>query len=163
MSFSVDVGSKAKGVAKGNHEARFEEGALVLQKRSKTETISIPVGTPAQCDDKGMIHLTYQDVPITIRVLGVTIDNKAMGNDLAAYLNGQQAAPQVDNYKVPGYLIAMACLPLLVPIVTLGGAIPGSIGAMLAFSCLILAKKNTMPIDNGLRARFIFLSSAKRR
>lgn len=144
MGFKAEVTSKPAGVAKGQFEAEFTPKGLALHPVKKGEPLTIPI-QGANYNGKGWVDVPYQNGTLTFRPLGLTLDNNALAEEIAEFLCGRRAAPNVADFKVPGWLIAMAGLPLLIPASTLGGGIPGAIGGTLAFSCLLLAKKREMP------------------
>ena len=58
------------------------------------------------------------------------------------------AAPKVEEVRqphVPWYLYLPALLPLGIPVLTLGGLIPGAIGGGFAGACVMIARKYTWP------------------
>jgi hypothetical protein len=139
MDFNVELTSIPKGIFKGVHQATFSDKGLQLEKKG-AEPILIPRGAPATFDGKASVGVNQGGTHLSIRILGVRIDCKGLAADVARYLSGDAPPPKVANYTVPGFLFALALLPLAIPILTLGGAIPAVIGVALTFACLSIAK-----------------------
>jgi len=145
MDFKVEVSSVPKGVLNATYEATLSDAGLMLEKRGQPP-VTILRGKPATDDGKGRVNVIYEGAQVSIRVLGLRIDNKGLAQDLAAWLSGNAAPPQVSEYTVPGVLFVLALLPLAIPVITLGGMIPGAIGGGLAFTGLRIAKSRELSV-----------------
>ena len=65
-------------------------------------------------------------------------------NDLVEYLNGHRPVPDIADYSIPWYLYGLSVLPIGIPIMTLGGALPGMIGFGLMAVCFGIAQREMM-------------------
>ncbi len=69
---------------------------------------------------------------------------------LASFLGGGGPAPNPDDYSLPWYFKVIAAAPIGIPIMTLGGALPGAVGAGLAFGCLGIAQNEEWSVERRL-------------
>jgi hypothetical protein len=72
-----------------------------------------------------MVKLRHRDVRVTP----------------AAFLSGGGDPPVVTSYSLPWYFYVVSALPMGIPILTLGGAIPAMIGFGLAGGCFGIVQK----------------------
>lgn len=66
--------------------------------------------------------------------------------DVAALLNGKKRALNAGDYRMPWYLYIPILLPVGIPIMTRGGALPGAVGAGLAGASLCIAQQEQLPM-----------------
>lgn len=145
MALNVMVKSDPKGFAKGRYQCEVFERGLVL-KQGKKDPIRIPVGAAATYDGKNnlTVQLEEHDLAVTVTKFG-SYQNR-LAKHLASFLNGKRPAPDVDAYGLPWYFYLVSILPIGIPIVTLGGAVPGALGAGLAAACFGVAQNEDWSI-----------------
>ena len=126
------------GTLQGNFQCTLTPHGIVFKQGKKLEFL-IPVGTRAEYlkANRMRLHLPEYQIEMTVTRMGAYTFR--LTRDLVSFLNGQSAVPQWEDYKLPGYLWALALLPVGIPIMTMGGAIPGAIGGalvMVTLACL---------------------------
>ena len=144
MLFSIEI---ADGMRKGIYDARLSKDGLQLAGKKNGAVINIAVGSPACHAGKASIGVTYEAESLTLRVLGVRLDNEGLAVAIADYLSGKQKdLPDVHDFQVSTLLFVMSCLPGLIPVITLGGAIPAVVGFGLVGLCLGISKNRKTPL-----------------
>ena len=154
MYFSVNVKSKPPGPIKGLYQAEIVSEGLQLRKKGSAD-ILIPPGTSATCNKQATVSLVYDGTELAMQVVGLFIKNQKLAESLTGYLSQRQPAPDIKDYKLPGYLIALALMPFIIPIMTLGGGIPAGIAGGLFVATMSIAKNDDIPL--ALRAVYILL------
>jgi hypothetical protein len=145
MSFSVEVQKGAVGIAKGTYQVQIHDSGVTLS-RSGQEPIAVPVGSSVQVDAKATLQVATDNHEFRMRVLGFTLANQRLAEDLGAFLNKQAPPPNVSEYKIPTYLFVLAVLPFGIMIVTRGGALWGAVGGGLFAVGVAVAKRQELPL-----------------
>lgn len=144
MAYNVSVTSGSPSLPKGQYRVEIHADAIQLSKR-KDPAISIPVGTPAKYREKNRLALKLQDGQVELSVNKLASYQNRLARNLASFLNQQQPAPVLSDYSLPWYFWVIAVLPLGIPVVCLGGAIPAMIGAGFAAGCFAIARNEEWP------------------
>lgn len=144
MSINVVVKSDPKGQAKGRFTCEVKEKGLVL-KQGKKQKIVIPRGTPAKYESKNKFRVKLDTHQLEITVAKFGSYQNRLAEDLAGYVNGKRSAPDLSDYGIEWYFYALSFLPFGIPIITLGGAIPGAIGGGLFGACIGVAQQESWP------------------
>ena len=150
MNLNVMVKSEPRSVAKGQFQCRISAGAITLIQRKKQ--IEIPVGVNANYLGKNRIGVTLPEGRLELFVTKFGCYQDRLAKDMAAFLAGGQGAPEPGDYSLPWYLYAVSALPLGIPVLTLGGAIPAVIGFGLAGACFGICRKEEWPVPVRLLA-----------
>jgi len=144
MAFKVKVISGSPSLPKGQYRAEMEGDCLHLSKR-KVPALDIPSGTPAKYREKNRLAIKLADGPIELAVSKLGSYQNRLARDLASFLNGQRETPVVSQYSLPWYFWLISAVPLGIPIICLGGAILGGIGAGFAYGCFAIAQNEEWP------------------
>lgn len=144
MSINVLVKSDPAEHAKGRFVCEIKEKGLVL-KQGKKQKIAIPRGTPARYQSKNKFSVQLETYKLEITVAKFGSYQGRLAEDLAGFVNGDQPAPDPSAYGIEWYFYALSAVPFGIPIVTLGGAIPGAIGGGLFGACVGVAQLEQWP------------------
>jgi hypothetical protein len=141
-SFTVAV-KDPQGVWKGRFQAQLSSQGLTLSQ--KANKLSLPVGSPAHYLSTNALEVTYEGRALRLSILKFLSYQNVLARDLAAYLNGTGPMPDARLYCLPWYFYIPIALPVGIPIVTLGGAIPGALGFGLAGANFAIVQKERWP------------------
>ncbi|MBW3540529.1 MAG: hypothetical protein KY476_09670, partial [Planctomycetes bacterium] len=141
MQFSVGVKSNPPEFARGTFQCRVGDEGLELNRRKKTLFV-LPVGSPAEYLGSNKLRVECEGNELTLTVTKFGSYQNALAADLASYLRGEAAAPHAADYRLPWYCYVLSALPLGIPIITVGGAIPGAVGFGLAAGCMAIAQQD---------------------
>jgi WD40 repeat protein len=144
VRFKVRVLKDARRKLKGQCSAEWAPDGLHLQQGQKADVL-VPVGSQAGYLKGSSLYVRLDERRIEMAVAGLMIYQQRLARDVAAYLNGERQQPDPKGYSIPWYLFLPAFLPLGIPIITLGGAIWGALGAGLFAACLALARVEKLP------------------
>ena len=131
-------------VLDGTYQALVTSRGLKLSKK-KERPVLIPIGTPARYVGGNRLTVTLDGRQVEIRVSQFLIYQKRLAKDLAKYLKSKKRLNPA-GYKMEWYLLIPVILPIGIPIITLGGAIPGALGFGLAAGCYALVQVEEMPL-----------------
>jgi hypothetical protein len=107
--------------------------------------LKIPVGAHAEYAGKNRIDVTLPDCRLEISVTKFGSYQNRLAQDMAAFLAGGKPMPVLSDYSLPWYFYVLSALPVGIPIITLGGAIPGAIGFGLAAACFGICQQEDWP------------------
>lgn len=155
--FGVQVQKDPQKVLKGAFEAQLTAEGLRLRKGKKQEFLVAP-GESAQYLKGNRLSLLIEGRWVEVTVFKLGWYQTRLATDLAEYLNGERDVLYPEEYKLPLYLYAVAFLPLGIPIITLGGLLPGALGGGLFGACLGLAQVERIPV--GVRVLLALALSA---
>jgi hypothetical protein len=145
MPFYVDVKSEPKGFSQGRRFlCEIQNRELVLKKGK--ETIEIPVGIHAHSLEKNRLEVQIDDYTIELTIAKLGYYQNQLADDLVSFLNGEMESPVLSDYRLPWYFFVISVLPIGIPIITLGGAIPGAAGAALVMACLGVSQNDNLSI-----------------
>jgi len=156
LTFAVKVKPSRKHSLKGSYQAKVDRHGLRLSR--KKDAIDIPVGTPAEYLTGPSLRVEHDGADVELTVVRVGWYCDRLARDLAEYVTGDGLIPHARDYQLPGYLWVLALLPVGIPILTVGGAIWGGLGAGLAALCFAVASRERWPV--ALRVVVMLLASA---
>jgi len=138
LEFKVVIKNDPDKVLDGTYQATVTSKGLKLS-RKKEKPVLIPIGTPARYPGGNRLTVTLDERQVEIRVSRFLFYQKRLAKDLAKYLKSKK---QLDpaGYKMEWYLLIPVILPIGIPVITLGGAIPGALGFGLAAGCYALVQ-----------------------
>ncbi len=139
MAFNVAIKSEPK-TAKGLYQCETSAQGLTLSQGKKR--ITIPVGVPTRYEGKNRFDVTLPDSRLTLTVSKFGSYQNRLAKDLATFLSTGGNPPNLADYKLPWYFYTVSVLPIGIPILTLGGAIPAVIGFGLAGTCFGISQKD---------------------
>ena len=153
MEFTAQVRADSQGELAGLYQAEVDEQGLRLR-RGAGRVLFVPRGGARARAEGAELTLV-----IEARELRMTVDRLAcypgrVAAGAAAILRGDGAAPTEAACRIEPVLLALAALPLGIPLISLGGALPGGLGAGLAMLNLRLAQREARP----LRPRLAWMS-----
>ncbi|MCE9547553.1 MAG: hypothetical protein K8T25_18955 [Planctomycetia bacterium] len=147
----MTVKSGARGPIKGQFKCAIGPAGLSLTQGKKAPLV-IPVGSSAHYLGKNKFSVRLADSLLEITVVKFGSYVHRLARDLAAFVGGSGTLPTPQNYGLPWYLYVVSALPIGIPILTMGGAIPGAIGFGLASACFGIAQKEEWPIAGRILA-----------
>ncbi len=112
-----------------------------LELTNKKKKVFLPAGGGGRHLRGNTLAVPHEDRELKLTVQKPFYQVNRVSQDLAAFLAGDRSRLQASDYRLPWYLIAAAVLPLGIPILTLGGALPGAAGAGLFGLSLYLAQR----------------------
>lgn len=155
LSFQLRVMKDPEKQFRGVLQARLiPEG---LRVKVKKEQVLIPIGTPARRSGT-KITLDYEGRTIEMVLQGFNIYQKRLAEDLVAFLNGELDELHAEDYSLPWTLYIPVILPLGIPIVTLGGAIPAMVGFGIAAANFGIAQQEQWPLASRLLLMFLLFA-----
>ncbi len=128
--FPVMVKSDPRKLAKGQFTCQVTPQGVTLVKGKKQE-FRVLVGDGAEYLGKNRFAVPVENGRLELTLSGYGRYYRRLARDVVNYLNGQGPMPVLDNYKIPWMLFLLVMLPLGIPIITLGGALPAMIGCGL--------------------------------
>jgi hypothetical protein len=142
--FTVTVLRDPDGQLKGGYRAQCTARGLQLTKK-QGKPFCIPVGTPVTNLSRNRLGLTLDGRRIEVRVTKLAAYQNRLARDVSAFLRGEGGLdPQ--GYRIEWYLLVPALLPLGIPVLTLGGALPAVFGVALSGCCFAIAQKERWPL-----------------
>jgi hypothetical protein len=144
MSFPVVVKADPKTFAKGPYQLEIQSDSVVLTQKDRR--IEIPVGANASHLDKNRFEVSLSEARLEITVAKFNIFQNRLSRDLAAFLSGEREAPVPDEYQMPWYFYAVSVLPIGIPIITLGGALPAVVGLGISGACFSVCQNEDLSV-----------------
>jgi len=145
MTFGIRVKSKSPSVVSGKYEATADDDHLLLTTKSG-EGVEIPVGTPARHRKGDVFEFKLDDGIVECKVEKLGVYQQRLARDAALFLGGKRPAPQLQQYRLPWYFWVTSALPLGIPVLTLGGAIPALVGVTAGMICYSVAQLEDLPV-----------------
>jgi hypothetical protein len=142
LQFKVAV-KDPDGLLKGTFAAEATEDGLEM--KVKNNQVVIPVGTKAKYLGGNKLAVDHEDRRLELTVSKHFHYVHRLARDLADFLNGNIEALEAQDYRMPWYIYAPAVLPIGIPILTLGGAVPAAAGFGLAGAGLVIAQQERWP------------------
>ena len=139
MVLNVIVEAEPSSAAKGPFQCHISADGVTLTQRNKQ--IAIPIGVDARYAGKNQVDVTLPDCRLKMHVSKFGSYQNRLARDIAAFLSGGGDPPVKTNYSLPWYFFVVSALPLGIPILTLGGALPAMIGCGLAGGCCRIVQK----------------------
>jgi DNA-binding beta-propeller fold protein YncE len=136
MQVKKDPGRKLKGPC----QAIVSSAGLRL-KQGKKSDLQIPVGTQTQYREGHVLTVDIEGRQIELSITSFTLYRERLARELAEFLQGKRRGLCRDDYRIPWYVYVPAALPLGIPMITLGGAVPGALGFGLAGGCVAVAQR----------------------
>lgn len=143
--FNVMVKSEPSKFAKGQFRCEVLPNGLMLKKGKKQE-LFLPVGGGAEYLGKNRIATAVQGVRVEVSMTRWGSYQNRLARDTAQFLRGEGPMPQVADYGLPWGLLILAVLPIGIPIMTLGGALPAVIGIGLAGANFAIVQNEEMSL-----------------
>jgi|GEM_PF-4746321 hypothetical protein len=145
MKFSVQVSAGGVGVGKGKYEVEVLGNGLKLVRPGKLPIV-ISVGARVTSNPKATLHVATDRHDFEMRVLGFTIANQSLADELAKFLTRRAPPPDPAQYRIPVYLFILAALPFGILAITRGGSLWGWIAGTLFLAGVIVAKRHDLPL-----------------
>ena len=139
MAFNVNVKSEPRGTAKGQFKCEVYDDGVTLSQRSKE--IVIPVGSDVAYSGKNRLEARLPDYRLDMQVTKFGTYQNRLAKSLAEFLAGRGNPPVVTDFTLPWYFYLVSLLPIGIPILTLGGALPAVIGFGLCSACFAICQK----------------------
>jgi WD40 repeat protein len=139
VEFRAVVKTDPDKLLKGVFMARVTAEGLRLRQGRKHDLL-LPVGTPARYLEGNRLTIELEGREVTFTVVKFGAYQARLARDVAAFLAGRKRALYRQDYPLEWYLFLPAVLPLGIPIITLGGALPCALGFGLAGGCLAVAQ-----------------------
>jgi hypothetical protein len=144
MPINVKVQSQSPSIVKGAYRAEIEPDRVCLFHGSTLE-LEIPVGARAEYMQKNRFAVALDDGRVELALSKFGIYQQRLAKDLVSFLNGKRAAPTLSAYSLPWYFWVISALPIGIPILAMGGAIPGMLGFAFAAGCFTIAQNEEWP------------------
>jgi len=138
--FVVHVTTLPASSAKGKYQCALQPAKIVLTAKNKP-AIELPVGAAIRYGSGKSFTATSQGRTLTITVRLLTKFSRRLTHDLVDYLEGRTPMPRPADYALPWYFYITIFLPLAIPVLTLGGAIPVMIAGGMMTLCGYLAQQ----------------------
>jgi hypothetical protein len=139
LAFRVTIKSDPEKLLKGIYQATVTRRGLKLSK-AKTEPMLVPLGTPVTYLGSNRLSVTLDEREVEVRINKLRAYQNRLARDVAAFLKkGRPLDP--NGYALEWYLFIPAVLPLGIPILTLGGALPAVLGFGLAAGCFAIVQQ----------------------
>jgi LSD1 subclass zinc finger protein len=148
LRFAVVISKDPDKQLKGRFEATLARDGLRL--KSKEHDLLVPVGTEARHAKGHVLTVTVEDRQVDLAIFSFTLYKELLAHDVAEFLQGKRRRLNPDKYRLPWYLYLPAFLPLGIPIITLGGAIPGALGFGVAGGCIAVAQRERWSVGTRL-------------
>jgi hypothetical protein len=139
MSLNVKVQSDSPSILKGAYRAEIEPDRVRLS-HGRSRELEIPVGARAEYIQRNRFAVALEDGRIELALSKFGIYQQRLAKDLVSFLNGKRAAPTLSAYSLPWYFWVISALPIGIPILAMGGAIPGMVGFAFAGGCFAVAQ-----------------------
>jgi hypothetical protein len=137
----TDPAQKLRGVVR----CQLTSDGLRLQQGAAFD-VFLPIGTSADPRGSGRFSVHVADRDLELVIASWNLYPERLARDLCRFLNGQCSPLCRDDYVIPAYLFLPALLPLGIPVVTLGGILPGALGVGLAGGNLAIARLERWPL-----------------
>jgi hypothetical protein len=141
-SFTIAV-KDPDGIWKGTFQAQVMREGLKLSQ--KANQFLLPVGSPTRYVGRNVLEATCEGRDLRLTVTKWFSYQNRLAQDLVAFLDGTGAIPQTAAYGLPWYFYLAVALPLGIPVVTLGGALPVMISLGLAAANFTIVQRETWP------------------
>jgi hypothetical protein len=131
------------GVWKGRFQAQLSNQGLELFQEGNV--LLLPVGSPARHLRRNVLTVTCGGREVKLTVTKLLSYQNRLAHDLAEYLNGDRPLPRAADYALTWYFYVPVALPVGIPVLTLGGALPAAIGFGLAGANFAIVQRETWP------------------
>ncbi|MBM4042017.1 MAG: hypothetical protein FJ290_26275 [Planctomycetes bacterium] len=149
MGLNVVVKSVPQGDIKGQYECIVAPEGLTLR-RKKRPDLFVPRGAIGEYLGGNRLKAQEPGRVLEIAVSKFGSYQNRLARDLAAFLSGQREVPNLADYRMEWYFYLVSVLPIGIPIITLGGALPAMLGFGLASGCFAIAQKDDWPVASRL-------------
>jgi hypothetical protein len=143
FQFRVEVKSDPDGDMQGAYLARCRPRGLRLERGD--EKVLLPIGAPARYLGGNRFEVELDGRPVQ---MAVSRDWRTalhrLTRDVVGFLEGKRPALMAADYVLPIYLFVPVVLPLGIPILTLGGALPAAAGFGLTAACFAIAQQERL-------------------
>lgn len=142
LNFGAAVKTNPRGTLRGNFQCTVTPYGVHFKQGKKLEFL-IPVGTPTEYVNANRLRIHLPDYQIEMMVTRFGSYTFRLARDIAGFLNRQIGPPQPYDYTLSWPLLVVALLPVGIPLMTRGGAIPGAIaGALVMVTYGMLQNEN---------------------
>jgi hypothetical protein len=142
LSFTVAI-QDPDGISKGKFQARLTTKGINLSQKGNQSLL--PVGSPSRYLSSNVLEVTCEGRELRLTVTKRFSYQNRLAQDLASFLDGSGTMPRAAAYALPWYFFIPVALPMGIPVVTLGGAIPAAVGCALAGANFALIQRETWP------------------
>jgi DNA-binding beta-propeller fold protein YncE len=150
VKFTVVVKKDPDKQLKGQFHATATRDGLRLQ-QGKMD-LQAPIGIETRYRRENILAVEIEGRLVDLAVTSFMLYRERLARDLAEFLQGERRTLDPERYRLPWYLFAPAVLPVGIPMLTLGGAIPGAIGFGLAGVCFGIAQRDRWNVGVRLTA-----------
>jgi WD40 repeat protein/mono/diheme cytochrome c family protein len=144
LEFKASVKNDPERTLKGVLQARIDRHGLRLRRGKKLDLV-LPSGTPARHLAGNRVAVRVGERDVTLAVMKFGAYQTRLADDLVEFLTGRRGAMDPGGYRLEWYLYVPAALPLAIPVLTLGGALPAMIGFGAASACFAIAQAESLP------------------
>jgi len=127
LRFGLRVKADPDKLLRGAFAAEATPEGCRLRQGKKHEFL-LPPGTFAEYHNGTRIAVEIDGRVVEFQVVKLGSYQKRLARDVVAFLGGQRPALRAKDYSLEWYLLVPVLLPLAIPILTLGGALPAVIG-----------------------------------
>ena len=138
IAFTVKVNDPEKAL-KGAMKAKLTPEGLLLTFKKKE--IHLPAGGGAKYLKSNKLSVPHEGRNLELTVFKPFHYVKRLTRDIADFLDGGLDDIHGPDYRIPWYLIVLAMLPIGIPILTLGGALPALLGGGMTGLSLLIAQR----------------------
>jgi hypothetical protein len=128
LKFRVVVKNDPHNELTGRIKGWLSTNGLQLEKHSQVFLI-VPRGCNAEYLGGNRLAVVVGNRRVEFALCRLATYQNRLAQDVARYLNGDLATLPISKYALPLYLTGLVVLPLGIPLLTLGGAIPALVGA----------------------------------
>lgn len=140
--FDAKVIRDADGILRGKVKVEIAPNGMYVNPGEPNEEL-FPRGIEARKQKDNQLRVEVGERYVVLEIQGSRTYQKRLAKDAAAYLRGDRDGMSND-YVIPVGLFILAGLPIGIPIITLGGAIPAGVGAGLTSLNFGILKNESM-------------------
>lgn len=127
---------------KGTYEGEVSPAGIVLRQGKKV--VEVPVGAKARYIKGSQMTVELEVGRVELSIMKPLHYVNQLTEDLVAFLNGDKQTLDARDYRMPWYLYVPVFLPIGIPFITRGGAIPSGVAAGLVGACFAIAQQRKL-------------------
>ncbi|HWG47062.1 MAG TPA: hypothetical protein VN688_30135 [Gemmataceae bacterium] len=144
VTFTAIVRNDPEKLLKGRHQGSLSPEGVRLQ-QGKKRTALIPLGTPAKYLGGSRLAIELDGRTVQLQIAKWISYQNRLAEDLVSYLHGDRSSLPNSSYILPWYFVVFVLLPIGIPILTLGGALPGAVGFGLCGINAMIVQREKWP------------------